>query len=238
MYFPILNQTLENISWEEGDDMGSIGSLLMQGTMDTLLMVFVSLGISYLLGLPLGVLLILWEQSVKTKNRFFERVLSRMINLLRSIPFIILLTLLIPFTRFMVGTSIGVVGMIVPLSIAAIPFVARLVEQILREVHPDLITSIQVMGASKWQVVVHVYLGESIPALIRSVGITAITLIGYSAMAGATGGGGLGDIAIRYGYYNYRTDVMLYTVVILIILVEGIQVVTNYLAKKQNHIQK
>lgn len=216
--------------------MGVIESTLLKGTIDTLIMVVISLMISYFAGVPLGVLLLISKPGGIHSRKVLYQVLSRIINILRSLPFIILLTLLIPITRFIVGTSIGIVGMIVPLSIAAIPFVARMVEQSLSEVEPELISSVQVLGASTYQIIYKVYLPEALPSLIRGVGITAIALIGYSAMAGATGGGGLGDIAIRYGYYNYRMDIMIYTVIILIVLVELIQGITNYVSKKTNHI--
>jgi D-methionine transport system permease protein len=216
--------------------MGGIESILLKGTIDTLIMVVISLMISYLAGVPLGVWLLISKPNGIRSRTLLYQVLSRVINVLRSLPFIILLTLLIPFTRFIVGTSIGIVGMIVPLSIAAIPFVARMVEQSLSEVDPELISSMQVIGASTYQIICKVYLPEALPSLIRGVGITAIALIGYSAMAGATGGGGLGDIAIRFGYYNYRMDIMIYTVIILIVLVELIQGFTNYVSKKTNHI--
>lgn len=215
--------------------MGSIGILLVKGTIDTLIMVIGSLFISYLFGLPLGVLLVVLKPSGLREHKHIYQVVSRIVNILRSLPFIILLTLLIPFTRFLVGTSIGILGMMVPLSIAAIPFVARMVEVSLSEVNPDLIASMRVLGASPFTIIYQVYIGESLPSLIRGVGITMIALVGYSAMAGATGGGGLGDIAIRYGYYNYQFDIMIYTVIILIIIVEMTQLVSNLIANKFNH---
>jgi len=215
--------------------MGSIGILLVKGTIDTLIMVLGSLLISYIIGLPLGVLLVVLKPNGLREHKGVYQVLSRFINILRSLPFIILLTLLIPFTRFLVGTSIGILGMMVPLSIAAIPFVARMVEVSLSEVNPDLIASMRVLGATPLTIIYQVYIGESLPSLIRGVGITFIALVGYSAMAGATGGGGLGDIAIRYGYYNYQFDIMIYTVLILIFIVEVAQYLANHIANKWNH---
>jgi D-methionine transport system permease protein len=212
--------------------MGTIPRLLLEGTIDTLIMVGVALSVAYILGIPLGIWLVITRKDGLTPRPWLNRILGRMVNLLRSLPFIIFLTLLIPFTRFLVGTSIGLWGTIVPLAIAAAPFVARLVEQSLLEISPQLIDAMIVSGATPWQIVIRVYLVEAFPSLIRGIGIAGIALIGYSAMAGATGGGGLGDIAIRYGYYNYRMDVMLYTVAILIIIVEGFQTGIHWIAKK------
>jgi D-methionine transport system permease protein len=215
--------------------MGTTGTLLWEGTIDTLIMVGASLLAAYAIGLPLGIALVLWKQDGLRAAPALYAVVSRAVNLVRSIPFIIFLTLLIPLTRLVVGTSIGIAGTIVPLSLAAAPFVARLVEQSLEEVPKPLIQTLIASGATTAQIVRHGYLGEALPSLLRGVGIAGIALIGYSAMAGATGGGGLGDLAIRYGYYNYRFDIMVETVLILIVLVEGFQMGIHLLSKRLDH---
>ena len=159
-------------------------------------------------------------------------VLGWIVNIGRSIPFIILLVAIIPFTRFIVGTSLGVPGAIVPLVVTAAPFVARMVEQSLEEVDAGLVEAAQSFGASTWQIVTKVYLRESLPSLIRGVSITFVTLFGYSAMAGTVGAGGLGDIAIRYGYQRYQTDVMLAAVVLCVVLVQVFQTAGDVIARK------
>ena len=159
-------------------------------------------------------------------------VLGWIVNIGRSIPFIILMVALIPFTKFVVGKSIGSTAAIVPLVIAAAPFIARLVETSLQELDAGVIEAAKGMGASNWQIVYKVMLPESVPSLVRGMTIALITLIGYSAMAGTVGGGGLGDLAIRYGYNRYQDDVMILTIILLVILVQLIQVVFNVIAKK------
>lgn len=194
------------------------------GTWDTIVMSLVSTAFAYVLGVPLGVLLVLTDpKKGLVPHRAFNAVLGWIVNIGRSIPFIILLVALIPFTRLVVGTSLGVPGAIVPLVVAAAPFVARLVEQSLAEVDAGLVEAAQSFGASTWQIVVKVYLWESLPSLVRGFSITLITLLGYSAMAGTVGAGGLGDIAIRYGYQRYMAEIMIATIVILIIIVQVIQ---------------
>lgn len=165
-------------------------------------------------------------------HRVLNAVLGWIINIGRSIPFIILLVAIIPFTRLIVGTSLGVPGAIVPLVVSAAPFVGRMVEQSLAEVDASLIEAAQSFGATVWQIVVKVYLWESLPSLIRGFSITLITLLGYSAMAGTVGAGGLGDIAIRYGYQRYMVDMMVATIIILIIVVQIIQSVCDFSARK------
>jgi len=165
-------------------------------------------------------------------HRVFNAVLGWIINIGRSIPFIILLVAIIPFTRLVVGTSLGVPGAIVPLVVAAAPFVGRMVEQSLAEVDASLVEAAQSFGASVWQIVVKVYLWESLPSLIRGFSITLITLLGYSAMAGTVGAGGLGDIAIRYGYQRYMPEMMVATIIILIILVQIIQSACDFAAHR------
>lgn len=194
------------------------------GTWDTIVMSLVSTAFAYVLGVPLGVLLVLTApKKGLVPHRAFNAVLGWIVNIGRSIPFIILLVALIPFTRLVVGTSLGVPGAIVPLVVAAAPFVARLVEQSLAEVDAGLVEAAQSFGASTWQIVVKVYLWESLPSLVRGFSITLITLLGYSAMAGTVGAGGLGDIAIRYGYQRYMAEIMIATIVILIVIVQVIQ---------------
>lgn len=194
------------------------------GTWDTIVMSLVSTAFAYVLGVPLGVLLVLTDpKKGLVPHRAFNAVLGWIVNIGRSIPFIILLVALIPFTRLVVGTSLGVPGAIVPLVVAAAPFVARLVEQSLAEVDAGLVEAAQRFGASTWQIVVKVYLWESLPSLVRGFSITLITLLGYSAMAGTVGAGGLGDIAIRYGYQRYMAEIMIATIVILIVIVQVIQ---------------
>ena len=200
------------------------GELLATGTWDTIVMSLVSTAFAYVLGVPLGVLLVLTDpKKGLVPHRAFNAVLGWIVNIGRSIPFIILLVALIPFTRLVVGTSLGVPGAIVPLVVAAAPFVARLVEQSLAEVDAGLVEAAQSFGASTWQIVVKVYLWESLPSLVRGFSITLITLLGYSAMAGTVGAGGLGDIAIRYGYQRYMAEIMIATIVILIVIVQVIQ---------------
>ncbi|PKK99899.1 MAG: methionine ABC transporter permease [Tenericutes bacterium HGW-Tenericutes-1] len=207
-------------------------NLLLEGTLETILMVTLSLVISAVLGVPVGVILTLTKSGGIAENKRIYKGLGWVVNMMRSIPFIILMMLLIPFTRWIVGTSIGTIGTIVPLSISAAPFVARIVETALLEINPQLIESIVAMGATPFQIIKKVYFVEAIPSLLRNIPIIAIALLGYSAMAGAAGGGGLGDIAIRYGYYNYNTQIMIITIIILIALVEIIQTTFNILAKK------
>ena len=198
----------------------------------TIYMVGVSTVFTVIFGLPLGVLLVLTDKEGLLPRPGLNRVLSFIVNLARSIPFIILLVLLIPFTRALVGTSIGPTATIVPLTIAAVPFFGRVVESSLREVPRGLIEAAQSMGSSLWQTVSKVLISESMPGLILGVALTFISLVGYSAMAGAVGGGGLGDLAIRYGYIRNETDVMLVIVVLLLILVQGVQWLGDSLAAR------
>lgn len=181
------------------------GMLLAQGTWDTLLMTIVSTFFAYVIGIPLGVLCVLTSPKGLMPHRIFNMVLGWIINIGRSIPFIILLVALIPFTRFIVGTSLGVPGAIVPLVISAAPFIARMVEQSIEEVDGGLVEAAQSFGANTWQIVYKVFLREALPSLVRGFAIVFITILGYSAMAGCVGAGGLGDIAIRYGYSATRT---------------------------------
>lgn len=209
------------------------GELLLQGTWDTIVMTLVSTIFAYVIGIPLGVAVVLTDpKKGLLPHRALNAVLGWIINIGRSIPFIILLVAIIPFTRLIVGTSLGVPGAIVPLVVSAAPFVGRMVEQSLAEVDASLIEAAQSFGATVWQIVVKVYLWESLPSLIRGFSITLITLLGYSAMAGTVGAGGLGDIAIRYGYQRYMVDMMVATIIILIIVVQIIQSVCDFSARK------
>ena len=211
------------------------GMLLAQGTWDTLLMTIVSTFFAYVIGIPLGVLCVLTSPKGLMPHRIFNMVLGWIINIGRSIPFIILLVALIPFTRFIVGTSLGVPGAIVPLVISAAPFIARMVEQSIEEVDGGLVEAAQSFGANTWQIVYKVFLREALPSLVRGFAIVFITILGYSAMAGCVGAGGLGDIAIRYGYQRYQDDVMIATVIILIAIVQIVQSACNFAARKMEH---
>jgi D-methionine transport system permease protein len=202
------------------------------GTLDTLYMVGVATVFTVVLGLPLGVLLVATDSRGLTPAPALNQVVGAIVNAARSLPFIILLVAVIPFTRLVAGTSIGATAAIVPLTLAAIPFFARVAETSLREVDRGLVEAAEAMGCAPGQIIVKVLIPEALPSLILGVTITLISLIGYSAMAGAIAGGGLGDLAIRYGYQRFETGVMLVTVVLLIVLVQGIQVLGNTLARK------
>ncbi|MBQ6780650.1 MAG: ABC transporter permease [Treponema sp.] len=203
-----------------------IFNLVSQATVQTLLMVLFSTIFSVLLGLPLGVLLFTTDPiSGISPHPVLNQVLSRIVNVLRSFPFIILMILLFPLSRFLLHTSIGTKATIVPLSIAAAPFVARVIETALKEVDPGVIQAAKAIGSTNWQIIYKVLLPEALPALVDGITLTVINLIGYSAMAGAIGGGGLGDLAIRYGYQRFRTDIMFVAVVVILVLVEVIQAV-------------
>lgn len=208
------------------------GLLLLDGTVDTLVMTLASTLLAYVLGIPLGVLLVVTAPDGLRPHAALNAVLGWIVNIGRSIPFIILLVAIIPFTRLVVGTSLGVPGAVVPLIVAAAPFVGRMVEQSLEEVDGGLVEAAQSFGASTWQIVMKVYLRESLPSLIRGVSITFVTLFGYSAMAGTVGAGGLGDIAIRYGYQRYQSDVMIAAVILCIVLVQVFQSLGDFTARK------
>lgn len=209
------------------------GGLLAQGTWETIVMSLVSTAFAYIIGIPLGVAVVLTDpKKGLLPHRAINAVLGWIINIGRSIPFIILLVAIIPFTRFIVGTSLGVPGAIVPLVVSAAPFVGRMVEQSLAEVDSGLVEAAQSFGASTWQIVTKVYLWESLPSLVRGFSIVLITLLGYSAMAGTVGAGGLGDIAIRYGYQRYMPEMMVATIIILIVIVQIIQSACDFAARK------
>lgn len=198
-------------------------SLLLQGLWETVVMTFVSGFFGFLIGLPAGTLLFLTRKGQWLENRLYHRTLSFVVNAFRSIPFIILIVWMIPFTRTIVGTSIGVSAALVPLSIGAAPFIARLVENSLLEVPSGLIESARAMGASAWQIVIKVLYPEALPSLVNNATITLITLVGYSAMGGAVGAGGLGQIGYQYGYIGYDTTIMNIVLVLLVALIFGIQ---------------
>lgn len=211
--------------------MNETAGLLWKATLETLYMVAISAGFSALGGLVLGVLLVVTAPGNVAAQPLLFRPLTAIVNFGRSIPFIILMVAVIPVTRFLVGTSIGTDAAIVPLVIGAVPYVARLVENALLEVHRGVIEGVITMGATPWQVVTRVYLPEAIPALFRSLTILGVTLISYSAMAGAVGGGGLGDLAIRYGYQRFRPDITCLTVLVLVAIVYLVQVFGDRLAR-------
>lgn len=206
--------------------------LLFPALGETLYMVVVATLMSYVLGMPLGVLLVVSSPGHILPNRWVDRVLGTIINIFRSAPFIILMVALIPFTRLLVGTTIGTTAAIVPLVISAAPFVARMVESSLKEVPFGVIEAALSMGASPRQIIRKVLIPEAKGSLILGLAITTISVIGYTAMAGAVGGGGLGDLAIQYGYNRFRTDIMILTVAILVLLVQGLQSLGTLLARK------
>jgi D-methionine transport system permease protein len=210
-------------------------SLLAQGTLETIYMTFVSGFIATVFGLPLGTILFTTRPGGIIQNIIYNRSLSSIINVIRAIPFIILLIALVPFTRLLVGTSIGTNAAIIPLSIAAIPFMARMVESALIKVGSGLIEAGIAMGASSFQIITKIMIPEAMPLLMHGITIMLVNLVGYSAMAGAVGGGGLGSVAINYGYQRFDLSIMLGTIIILIFLVYGIQLIGDYLARKFTH---
>ena len=208
--------------------------MLLEGTRDTLYMTLMSTLFGYVLGLPMGILLAVTDKEGIRPNAFLYKILDFVANLVRSIPFLILLILVIPLTKLIVGRSYGPSATIVPLVIAAAPFIARIVESSLKEVVRGVIEAAVSMGAGTGQIVWKVLLAEARTSLLVGVTIALGTILGYSAMAGVVGGGGLGDIAIRYGYYRYQTDVMVVTIVILVALVQILQGIGMLLSKKMD----
>lgn len=209
--------------------------LLVSSLGETITMVFISGFIGFAVGIPLGVLLHLSKKNGLLENKALNKILGTVVNIGRSIPFIILLVALIPVTRFIVGSSIGTAAAIVPLTIGAIPFIARLVEGALLEVPAGLVEAAQAMGAKPLQIISKVLLPEALPGIINAATITLVTLVGYSAMAGTVGGGGLGDVGIRYGYQRFDPVVMMITIVILVILVQLIQSLGDHFVKRVDH---
>ena len=206
--------------------------MLVEGTFVTLYMTLFSTFMGYVLGLPMGIALVITAPKGLRPNKIIYKILDVIVNIVRSIPFLILLILVIPLTRIIVGQSYGPTATIVPLTLAAAPFIARMVESSLLEVDPGVIEAAQSMGANIWTIIWNVMLAESRTSLLVNATIALGTILGYSAMAGAVGGGGLGDIAIRYGYYRYQTDIMLVTVVLLILLVQLLQYIGMTISKK------
>lgn len=197
--------------------------MIIKGIGETLYMVLFSSALSYVIGIPLGIALVVTDKGGISPVPVFNKVLGLVINILRSIPFIILLIMVIPITKLIVHKIIGSNATVVPLVIAAAPYIGRMVESSLKEVDAGVIEAAKSMGASTWQIVLKVLLPEARPSLLVGAAISVTTILGYSAMAGFTGGGGLGDIAIRYGYYRYQAEMMVITVVLLIIIVQLIQ---------------
>jgi D-methionine transport system permease protein len=217
--------SVSNIDWSE----------IAQATLDTLTMLGGSMVLTVALGLPLGVILFLTGKEQMLENRAANGLLSLLVNILRSVPFVILLIVMIPLTVALVGTSLGVQGAIPPLVAGAAPFFARLVETALREVDKGVIEASFAMGAKRRQVVLGALLPEAMPGIIAAATVTAIALVSYTAMAGVVGAGGLGDLAIRFGYQRFQTDVMVVTVVLLLILVQALQMVGDTVVRRVSH---
>ena len=217
--------------------MSQILILVGQSTLETLIMTFFSALFALILGFPLGILLNITNRFGITPKPVFNIVLSRVIDVLRSFPFVILMIVLLPFTRLVLGSAIGTAPTIVPLAIAATPFVARITETALNEVDPGMVQAAKSMGSTNWQIIYIVLVPEAMPSVVSGITLTIITLIGYSAMAGTLGGGGLGDLAIRYGYQRFRTGIMVASVIVIIILVALIQFagtkITNRMMSKR-----
>ncbi|MBN2898563.1 MAG: ABC transporter permease [Clostridia bacterium] len=206
--------------------------LLVQPTIETLYMVAISSFFAILLGLPLGILLYCTEENSLFSHKHIYKIVDGLVNICRSFPFIILMILLFPLSRFIVGTTIGTTATIVPLSIGAAPFVGRVVESSLKEVPKGILEASISMGTSPKDIILKVLLPEALPSLILGLTLTVINIVGYSAMAGAIGGGGLGDLAIRYGFHRFQTEVMIGSVVVIIGIVQIIQYIGNFAAKK------
>lgn len=209
---------------------------IQKGIFETLQMTFFASLFSYIIGLPLGVLLYATSKGRLLENRVLNFIVGLIVNIMRSLPFLILLVLLIPFTRLVVGTSIGTKATIVPLTVGAIPIVARMVESSLCEVQPGIIEAAKSMGASPVYTIIHFIIPEAVPSLLQGAAINIATVLGYSAMAGVIGGGGLGAIALQYGYYRYQKDVLWTTVAILVAMVMVIQEVGMLIAKAKRKV--
>ncbi|GEL76453.1 methionine ABC transporter permease [Tenuibacillus multivorans] len=205
---------------------------ILEATNETLVMVFIALVLACLIGIPLGIALVVTRDQGLMENRPVFNTLNIIINFFRSVPFIILLVAILPITRFIVGTSIGTAAAVVPLVFFSGPYIARLVENSLLEVNKGVVEAAEAMGASTWQIIYRVLLPEALSSIVLNITIATIGLVGASAMAGFVGGGGLGDLAITYGYQRFETDVMIVTVILLVILVQIVQTLGNYLSKK------
>ncbi len=214
--------------------MAEMANLILPSLTETLYMVFFSAIFSILLGFPLGILLVVSEKGSIWEKPLLNNILNSIINLLRSFPFLILMILLFPLSKLLIGKTIGTTATIVPLSIAAAPFVARVMESSLKEVDRGVIELSLSMGATTPQIITKVLLPEALPSIIHGITLTIINLIGYSAMAGSIGGGGLGDLAIRFGLYRFQTDVMVASVIVIVILVQFVQFIGNTLARVLN----
>ncbi|WP_327085225.1 ABC transporter permease [Nonomuraea sp. NBC_01738] len=217
------------MTWDE------LWPLLQEGAGQTLQMVLLATLFTVLLGLPLGVALVVFDKQGLRPLPVVQSVLGFVVNVGRSLPFIVLMIAIIPFTRLVVGTTIGTAAVVVPLTVGAVPFFARLVETALREVGSDVVQAAQAMGASRTAIVAKVLLPEARAGIVSAITVTVIALIGYSAMAGTVGGGGLGDLAIRYGYQRFETLVMIVTVVLLVVLVQLIQSLGDRVARRLSH---
>jgi D-methionine transport system permease protein len=217
----VLGQIFTNIDWAD----------MSQAVVDTLYMLSVSVFFSTVIGIPMGIVLYLTDKGMLLQNKVVYSILSFIVNVLRSAPFIILLIVMMPLTETLVGTSLGVRGVIPPLIVGAFPFFTRLVENSLKNLDVGVIHMAESCGATNWQIVWYILLPEILPNIIASVTVTAIALVSYTAMAGTVGGGGLGDLAIRYGYQRFQPNVMFVTVVLLIVMVQLIQFIGNQLVK-------
>ena len=214
-------------------DSAMIG-LIGKGILETLYMTLFSTLLAYLIGLPLGIALVVTEEDSLLSNQWVNQILNITVNIIRSVPFLILLVFIQPFTKLIVGTKIGSTATVVPLVVAAAPFIGRMVESSIKELDKGIIEAALSMGASPMQIIWKVMLPEAKPSLWVGASITATTILGYSAMVGFTSGGGLGDIAIRYGFYRYQTEVMLVTVIVLVLIVQLLQAVGMRIATKQD----
>lgn len=210
----------------------SIKNLLLQGTLETFYMVFCSTVISYIFGIPLGIILYATDKNEIIENKTINLIAGFIVNIVRSVPFLILLVAILPFTRLIVGTTIGSTATIVPLVVAAIPFVARMAEASFKEVDLGIIETARAMGSSNLQIIYKILLTEARPSLIVGATIVFATILGYSAMAGFVGGGGLGAIAVNYGYYRYQTKTMIITVILLVAIVQAFQQLGMFIANK------
>ena len=209
-----------------------IVDMLLLGLKETVYMVFLSSFLSYVIGIPLGILLVVTDRDGIQPNIIVNTLLGIIINILRSVPFIIMLLAVLPITRFIVRTTLGPSAVVVPLVIAASPYIARMVESSLKEMNAGIVEAAKSMGASNFQIIWKVMLPESMPSLLTGAAISITTILGYSTMAGFVGGGGLGTLAINYGYYRYRMDVMMVTVVVLVIIVQLIQEFLLFLSRR------
>lgn len=213
-------------------EFSQLAALLWKGSLETLYMVLVSMIVSYIVGIPLGVLLFVTDKNGICRCKPVNVILGVLVNLTRSVPFIILLIAILPFTRWIIGTTIGINATVVPLIAAAIPFIARMVESSLKEVDQGVIEAAQAMGSSPFQIIMKVLLPEAKPSLMVGCTIAFATILGYSAMAGFTGGGGLGAIAINYGYYRYKVNIMWATVFVLVVIVQVFQELGMFIVNK------